>query len=100
MFLYMAFFLLTFAPMRKLFIIPVLAAVFTCCINNKSETVTASVFERKILPNGKLMILYAFKSSKGIITDSVVTEKNKIISDSLQVKFSLKNPEQKEVILH
>ena len=94
-----AFFLLNFAVMKKIIFIPAFIAVFACSLKTKTEMITATIFERKILPDGKLMLLYFFKSQGELVRDSIVTETNRIISDSLTIKYSLANPAGKEVLL-
>ena len=85
--------------MKKIIFIPSVIVAFDCSSKSKTEMTTATIFERKILPNGKLMLLYAFKSSAGIIKDSIITETNRIIADSVTVKYSSVSPHEKEVIL-
>lgn len=90
--------MLKMQTMKKLILIPAMI-VAACSIKTKTETATAAIFERKIMPNGKLMLLYAFNSRAGIIKDSIITETNKVITDSITVKYSPENPAEKEVII-
>jgi hypothetical protein len=64
---------------------------FTLLSCNAKHETTATVIERRILPDSQLMIRYSFIVENKTIIDSVRTE-NRIISDSLKVIYSASDP--------
>lgn len=73
------------------FLLFMVVAVFVGCSSDHYET-KAVIEERKMLPDGQLMIRYFFKVGNEIIHDSVRTKNKVIAHDSLKVVYSLSDP--------
>ncbi len=62
------------------------------------ETTRAKVFERKILPNDSLMLYYSYTTDKNEVKDSVLLQKDTIVTDSIDISFSSKDPQNSQII--
>lgn len=61
-------------------------------------TTRAKIFERKILSNDSLMLYYSFINEDDELKDSALVQKDSVITDSIDISFESKHPQNSQII--
>ena len=84
---------------KNLFWYGLFSCLLLSCSNPSTETLNAGIFERKQLPDGSLMVYYAFAKNGLTFKDSAEVKNDTILKDSVKVQYSSKTPEKTTILL-
>ncbi len=83
--------------MKYLLYITFIGLTWLSCKDNSPELIDATIFERRSLSTGGLMIFYTFSKNGTVFRDSVEIKKDVVIPGSLKVEYSSENPQKTRI---